>query len=597
MYRKDLLDFSECAQVEELEKYFKNNQPPDKVTLSSAILKCLDTNDFTESHMQTIRILLQNGADLSTKLPNSMSALQKACSKGFLEAVKLFLAHNANAQELDHQQRSLLMLSLSHKTREPLDLLKVLISHGTSASQSDIKKSTALHYAALNGHKGSLEYLLSLGLDPNIRNLDNCTAYNLAIAEDKKACIEILGPLTNKSKQVSSHSTHGAQDYSNSLHNSHSVQVLAKDDKKKFQKEGWDRSRGKGKNPRPYPNTRKTDKDPSCCFNCKQQTEVFCRECAKVFWTDKNEPNDKKGFKELEEISRVQATHIQKLEKELNEFREGHGNKSTGYNVKSKLSPLYMRKFNEKSPEVIFAALQNDILGFVRDQERFLANAEFKYSEAVDVFKNLIQQVIPEVDVEVFGSFSTGLLLPYSDIDLVITHTTTAPIDLLKDLLPHIESMRGIKKLDKIFTASIPVIKVSLDHKNKGEEIKIDITVQENKHKGVECRNLIKKFLGTYKTIKHVYLVLKQLIYFCNFHEPYRGGIGSYGLFLMVAYFYQENYSNWQFSAHDKDGKSAHILSQFFEFYLGRFDYQRCITVEYEGFDSKEYRSKTVKKT
>ena len=578
MYRKDILNFSELAQVEELEKYLKSNPPPDKVTLTSALLKCLETKELTEKHVETIRLLIQFGADVTTKVPNSSTPLQKACIKGFIEMVKLFLANKANAGEQDHHERSTIILSLLNRNRDPLEIIKVLCAHGANPALTDIKKSTPLHYAALNGHKDSLEYLLSLGLDANIKNTDNHTAFYLASREDHKPCIEILGPVTQPAKSFQSKDENGK-----------STGNL----QKRVQKEEWNRARGKVKNPRGYPGSRKIDKELGSCFNCKQQTEVFCRECAGIYCVDRNEQNDKKGFKELEECTRLQAIQILKLEKEIVDLKENLGNKSGGYSVRSRLSPLFLRKIKEKSQDAILNCLQADIHSFVRDQERFVANMEYKYSEAVELFKSVIQKTLPSVEVEVFGSFSTGLLLPYSDIDLVITNSSGLPIDLLNEVIPQIESMPGIGKIDKIFTASIPVIKVNIEH--KGEDIKVDITVQEAKHKGVDCRNLIKKFLGMYKSIKQVYLVIKQLVYFCNFHEPYKGGISSYGLFLMVAYFYQENMQNWQFKSYDKESKYAIILTQFLEFYTGRFDYQKCIVVDYEGFDSKEFKNKVVR--
>lgn len=579
MYRKDLLIFSELAQVEELEKYLKCNPPPDKVTLSSAILKCLDTKELTQNHVETIRLLIQFGADVTVKVPNSSSPLQKACIKGFLDVVKVLLANRANAAELDHNERSTIILSLLNRNRDPLEIIKVLCAHGANPNLIDFKKSSPLHYAGQNGHKDSLEYLLSLGLDTNLKNTENQTAYSLALREDHKPCIEILAPLTHPSK------TYQVKDEGNK-----STGNL----QKKFPKEDWNRSRGKLKNARGYGGgNRKSDKELGSCFNCKQQTEVFCRECAGIYCVDRNEQSDKKGIKELEECTRLQAIQIMKLEKEIVDLKESLGNKSGGYSVRSKLSPLFLRKFKEKSQEMILNCLQADICSFVRDQERFLANMEYKYSETVELFKSIIQKTLPTVQVEVFGSFSTGLLLPYSDIDLVITNSSSSPTELLNELIPQIESMPGIGKIDKIFTASIPVIKVNLG--NKSEGIKVDITVQEDKHKGLDCKNLIKKLLGMYKTIKQVYLVIKQLIYFCNFHEPYKGGISSYGLFLMVAYFYQENFHVWQFKSYDNEGKCAIILSQLLEFYAGHFDYTKCVVVDYEGFDSKEYKNKTVR--
>lgn len=68
------------------------------------------------------------------------------------------------------------------------------------------------------------------------------------------------------------------------------------------------------------------------------------------------------------------------------------------------------------------------------------------------------------MDVEVFGSFATGLCLPESDIDMVIVPhegTNFSPSALLQDIHTHLETMTQEIEYSKfIKTASVPIIKI-----------------------------------------------------------------------------------------------------------------------------------------
>ena len=50
---------------------------------------------------------------------------------------------------------------------------------------------------------------------------------------------------------------------------------------------------------------------------------------------------------------------------------------------------------------------------------------------------------------------------------------------------------------------------------------KIDLTIQENKHNGMKCVNLVKTFLNCYPSLKPLILVLKQFMYSSNYSDPY----------------------------------------------------------------------------
>ena len=106
-------------------------------------------------------------------------------------------------------------------------------------------------------------------------------------------------------------------------------------------------------------------------------------------------------------------------------------------------------------------------------------------------------------------------------------------------------------------TANVPVIKIkcSLEAlmrmagmqfpKNpKYEEIyhqefNIDITHMTDLHNGMECVHLVKDYLQECWFIEPLILVLKQMLKVNGLNNPYKGGLSSYGLLLMIVAFIQ----------------------------------------------------------
>lgn len=588
MLRIDLLNYSELGKVSDLENLLSRSSI-DKLTISSAAMKCIDAKDFTQNHIETLKLLISYGADVNYKDQRSQSCILAACNKGHTEAVRFLLNFGANAKEVDRQHRTTIMLALNHYGQDPVELVKLLHERDADIHSKDMNSYTALHYAAMNGYIESLEYLISHRVDVNALDINNDTPLHLAFRHDRKLCIDALIQLADKNIKNSKGRTALDEAHGKSLAMMNSKKYTNRD-------EVWDSRRGRGGKPRGKGFKKKIEKEFGECCKCRQMAEVFCLDCIPTlpqFLDRMQDSGDKKKQQETEECLRVTILKCKMLEKENNENKEALANQSSSYNLKVKKTSLYMRHNKEKPFEQIRDQLQGDIDQFFKDQERWFSKVETCYSEAVLTFKTLIQDTFPGCNIEIFGSYATSLLLPYSDIDMVIQNVNVPTLQGLKDLIPKIEKAVVVKKSDRIFTATIPLLKIYTEI--KGQEVKIDITMQEPKHKGVECTQLVKKFLGIYSTIKAVYLVLKQLMYFCNFHEPYKGGISSYGLFLLLVYMYQENMGDWNFANYDKQKSEADILIKFFEFYLSGYVNNKYILIDYEGWDNREFKNKTVR--
>ncbi|XP_033933274.1 terminal nucleotidyltransferase 4B [Pseudochaenichthys georgianus] len=184
--------------------------------------------------------------------------------------------------------------------------------------------------------------------------------------------------------------------------------------------------------------------------------------------------------------------------------------------------------------------------------------------EVVDRIKGVIHDLWPSAEVQVFGSFSTGLYLPTSDIDLVVFGKwETLPLWTLEEALRkrNVADENSIKVLDK---ATVPIIKLT----DSFTEVKVDISF--NVKSGVKAARLIKEFKEKYPVLPYLVLVLKQFLLQRDLNEVFTGGIGSYSLFLMAVSFLQLHYREDVCSPNINFGV---LLIEFFELYGRHFNY------------------------
>ncbi|XP_053173757.1 terminal nucleotidyltransferase 4B isoform X1 [Scomber japonicus] len=184
--------------------------------------------------------------------------------------------------------------------------------------------------------------------------------------------------------------------------------------------------------------------------------------------------------------------------------------------------------------------------------------------EVVDRIKGVIHDLWPSAEVQVFGSFSTGLYLPTSDIDLVVFGKwETLPLWTLEEALRkrNVADENSIKVLDK---ATVPIIKLT----DSFTEVKVDISF--NVKSGVKAALLIKDFKEKYPVLPYLVLVLKQFLLQRDLNEVFTGGIGSYSLFLMAVSFLQLHYRDDVCNPNMNIGV---LLIEFFELYGRHFNY------------------------
>ena len=180
----------------------------------------------------------------------------------------------------------------------------------------------------------------------------------------------------------------------------------------------------------------------------------------------------------------------------------------------------------------------------------------------------VVKRVFQNYQVDVYGSHATGLCLHWSDIDLVVGSADDKDSigimqeNKIKDALRrisdslHKEIPSGwVTHVNYIEQATVPVLKIqcSLSALMNSQGLKfpksekyasiynerfhIDITHMTESHNGLNCVSLVKDYLLDCWFIEPLILVLKQMLRVNGLNDPYKGGLSSYGLLLMIVAF------------------------------------------------------------
>jgi ankyrin repeat protein len=125
-----------------------------------------------EGHLEVVRYLLDEGADINLWTSWYGTAIIAACSNGRLEVAALLLASGADAAPDRHGWTPLMAASGKVHT----DIVELLLAHGCGdVDAQGFNGYVALHYACTNGGAGVLRALLGAGADPHLVDRDGRT--------------------------------------------------------------------------------------------------------------------------------------------------------------------------------------------------------------------------------------------------------------------------------------------------------------------------------------------------------------------------------------------------------------------------------------
>ena len=249
-------------------------------------------------------------------------------------------------------------------------------------------------------------------------------------------------------------------------------------------------------------------------------------------------------------------------------------------------------KFESKANDrnYIVKCLQKDLEDYQKYIEDEIGRKKGKINGIIEQLQVIVNELDPNCKVNLYGSYSTGLCLPWSDIDTVITSDDgNYEGNFLSMLnLKLMQKKDFVKEQNFLDRASIPIIKlVSNDEFN----FHIDISMSSENHFGLKTVELVKKYLEKYKVLKPIILALKTLLKNGSLNDPYKGGLSSYGLILMVVSFIQSEIDNEKYNE-----ASPTILGETFLNVLGHygifFDYNNYVIITYPVDEKAENNEK-----
>lgn len=214
-------------------------------------------------------------------------------------------------------------------------------------------------------------------------------------------------------------------------------------------------------------------------------------------------------------------------------------------------------------------ALHFEILEFSR-WTRPSSEIQLQVEAAIDCVRRGVKMVWPDADVEVFGSFATGLCLQHSDVDLAVVDAPRLPCSenlsiaqvsasLIRELAAGLKTYEWCESINPLDTASMPVLKCLCRPfgtcSSTTPAIAVDITIGGTRnpamsadqaprpgkfitrHTGGAAREYVLQKIEELPALAPLVLLLKSFLHHKGLSNVYSGGLGSFSLTLLVAFF------------------------------------------------------------
>lgn len=168
-------------------------------------------------------------------------------------------------------------------------------------------------------------------------------------------------------------------------------------------------------------------------------------------------------------------------------------------------------------------------------------------------------------DVRFFGSLATDLLLPSSDVDMVVLGVPSVQSNLW--IVRALLIRHGFSNAPTVIAhARVPLVKF------KDITTGIDVDISFDHANGLQNTKVINAFALKYKTYRPLLVTLKFYLHQLAINEPYNGGLGSYALSLMLASFLQMHPKTNNVTG-VTDANLGYLLLDFFALYGKQFNF------------------------
>ena len=517
--------------------------------------------------------------------------LMLSCQLSDFNLMKSILNSNCDVNALDHYKRNALFY-LNGGSNDN-NLISALVEKGINVNQQDkIEGNTPLHYLILNDKEKTAISLIDIGnANFMIKNKNDKSALELMkekwvdnrnnTSNDVKKIINLIN---NKLSLGNSENENKKSVENNNNNNESKIKDYNLDEKKLIKL-----PLKNPKNPSYISKNTYIKLKPSPVLLLDTSSNI--QNLHGVDLTQKieniKELNKNKRFfleliqdyrTKLIEINQNSMKNIKEIKYEIEEkknilekYNNLYYNKNPGiikllkskYNeiqskislIKEKLSPHQnsfdtiipngnmLKKFSENnedeisfSREYITKQLQIDLIDF-RD---YVHSSVDQSQPVLEKLTSLINKYVTEslgsdYNIKVYGSRATKLCLPLSDIDIVISSPNFKSYSPLFTLYQYLQNQNFYLKINYIGSTQVPLIKIVT--KNEYNNLSLDISLEDAKHYGVECVNYIKNMMQKYEILTPMTLAVKNILLKATLNDPYKGGLSSYGVILLILNF------------------------------------------------------------
>lgn len=228
--------------------------------------------------------------------------------------------------------------------------------------------------------------------------------------------------------------------------------------------------------------------------------------------------------------------------------------------------------------------LANEIIAFERYMRPSIDETK-AVKKAISEVEHVINSTLDRSSCQVMGSYSTGLAMPWSDIDFAIALPA-----IQEEAETHHKSLTSLKyqkiyrrtlfRLEqsfarspnftnspKVIRAHIPIVQVT--HRRTGLQVQVQIQTGPRQQ-----QQYILAYLAEYPTLRLLYFILRSCLELRRLNITFEGGLGSYSILMMIVNALK--HASGRYDAHDVANQLLHVL----EFYANSDLYRNGFSVD-----------------
>lgn len=545
--------------------------------LSILLLKCFSSYKSGNIYvLRCVSILLSYGADpnINTEDPllqNEQTVLKTplmlAVENSDLNLLKILLEYNCNVNYKDNYQKN--CLYYFNEGKNDNEILRMLIKQGVDMNCRDFEGNTALHYMLTK--EGKEKTILSLLEVASIEQLQTVNSKNKSVLEmivekytgksELKKMFECVKKKIKITKPEESdkdnNETNGT--FINNIETNEDVMFrLSSTKEKSFIKVKphqvllIDNS---SNDTLPNMNTKELE-------SINQKSNLYLKTLQDV---NHKKVNENKVYQtkiaKLKNMILQKKNIISQLTQTFNTLSNSHNDKmkslksqysdkvQTITTLKNQISNSntnafsfirnqnqYQKKYSSQefySNQYITKQLQYDLLDFNKYVSNQITQKKAMFSQLISLIgKYVTESLGSDYSIKVYGSHATKLCLPWSDIDIVVSTPIFKSYTPLFSLYQYILSQNIFKQVHYIGKTQVPLIKIVTNE--TFNNMNLDISLEDPKHYGVQCVNFVNEMVKKYEVLTPMTLAVKNILQQANLNDPYKGGLSSYGVLLLI---------------------------------------------------------------